>query len=160
MHVQCLPERGHRLCSICKVCIVCWQNLSIDAVGPLHAQLAVVGSVDESLREPVRNSESELKLVLACRCLLVLVLLEWIDWIYKDILRWVVVSCIVLLTFKQSELGSSKANLELMSRKPCLLLQAHSASDKSADLILVSVVLESNEDFATGPGFWHQIIEL
>ena len=160
MHVQCLPERGHRLCSICKVCIVCWQNLSVDAVGPLHAQLAVVGSVDESLRKPVRNSESELKLVLACRCLLVLVLLEWIDWIYKDILRWVVVSCIVLLTFKQGELGSSKANLELMSWKPRLLLQAHSASDKSADLILVSVVLESNEDFATGPGFWHQIIEL
>ena len=76
MHVQCLPERGHRLCSICEVCIVCWQNLSVDAVGTLHAQLAVVGSEDESLREPVRNSESELKLELACRCLLVLVLLE------------------------------------------------------------------------------------
>jgi hypothetical protein len=57
------------------------------------------------------------------------------------------------LTFEQSEFGTSEAHLELMSREPSLLLQAHGAFDKIANLILVSVVLKSNKNLAARPGF-------
>jgi len=57
------------------------------------------------------------------------------------------------LTFEQGEFGTSEAHLELMSREPSLLLQAHGAFDKIANLILVSVVLKSNKNLAARPGF-------